>query len=87
MTEKKAREQIKEWFWRFHRKMVSENPEYRGRFDSIVSESDKNGLLWEVLYFADLYLDIETLEGSDKETLPVELYEQALTYGYNEWIK
>lgn len=85
MNQQEAEDQIKDWFWKFHNKLVVENPDQRTLFDTIVAEADMYGLLWEVLYFADLYITREL--SSKEEPLPVKVYADALIHGYDEWIR
>lgn len=81
-----SEELIRFRFWNFHSKLVEEYPEYRLLFDTIVSNAQDNGLLWEVLEFAQLYLEAD-IEMYGMYNLNVSNYIEALEYGYSEWVK
>lgn len=86
MPPEKAERLIRDRFWNFHSKLVDEYPEYKIMFDYIVFESQEQGLLWEVLEFAQYHLDSD-IETQGLENITTDNYLKALEYGYSEWIK
>lgn len=87
MTQEKAVSNLHKWFWTFKNKLVNDFPEYRMTFDYIVGKSNDEGLLYEVMEFAFLHLEVEADKKGGENNLIVTDYIQALEYGYNEWIK
>jgi hypothetical protein len=86
MDKLKAETLIRNRFWNFHSKLVEDFPQYRLRFDYIVSESQDRGVLWEVLEFAQYHLEAD-IEIVGFENISTSNYATALEYGYLEWIK
>jgi hypothetical protein len=84
MTQEKAVNNLHKWFWKFKHKLVDDFPEYHKTFDYIVANSDENSVLYEVMEFANIYLEEKKGGLSD---LTVIDYLEALEYGYNEWVK
>jgi hypothetical protein len=84
MTPEKAVNNLHKWFWIFKHKLVDDFPEYRTAFDYIVSNADEHGVLYEVMEFADIYL--EEKRGGLNDLIVTD-YLEALEYGYNEWVK
>jgi hypothetical protein len=86
MTKEIAEKNIKKWFWEFKYKLVDDLPEYHNIFDNMISSSNRDGVLYEVLEFAYRYLEIDALNKGGMNNLMGVDYLEALDYGYNEWI-
>ena len=87
MTKEVAESNLQKWFWMFKEKMVDEFPEYHGTFDYVVSNSDENEVLYEVMEFAYRYLQVEVALRGGEDNLTITNYLKALDYGYDEWKK
>jgi hypothetical protein len=86
MTKEVAESNLNMWFWDFKYKMVDEYPEYHGTFDYIVSTSHDRGVLYEVMEFANRFLEVESELKGGEEYLTITDYLQAMDYGYSEWV-
>ena len=86
MTKEVAESKLQTWFWMFKYKMVDEYPEYQKTFDYIVGNSDDKGVLYEVMEFANRFLEVESELKGGEEYLTITDYLQAMDYGYNEWV-
>lgn len=87
MTKEVAQSNLEKWFWDFKYKMVDEYPEYQKTFDYIVGNSDDNGVLYEVMEFANRFLEVESELKGGEEYLTITDYLQAIDYGYMEWVQ
>lgn len=87
MTKEVAQSNLEKWFWDFKYKMVDEYPEYQKTFDYIVGNSDDNGVLYEVMEFANRFLEVESELKGGEEYLTITDYLQAIDYGYIEWVQ
>lgn len=84
MTKSQAEQEIRERFWKYYSKLT---PEYQGFFDTVVSDAQDHGILWEVLEFAEHHLTFVAEKKGSKLLLEVNDYIEALQYGYSEWVK
>lgn len=84
MTQEETENKLHSWFWKFKHKLVDDFPEYRTAFDYMVGNANDYGLLYEVMEFANMYL--EEKKGGLNDLIVTD-YLEALEYGYNEWIK
>lgn len=87
MTKEVAQSNLEKWFWDFKYKMVDEYPEYQKTFDYIVGNSDDKGVLYEVMEFANRFLEVESELKGGFDNLSITDYLQAIDYGYTEWVK
>jgi len=87
MTKEVAENNLSKWFWDFKYKMVDEYPEYHCTFDYIVGNSDDNGVLYEVMEFANRFLEVETELKGGEEYITITDYLNAIEYGYMEWVE
>jgi hypothetical protein len=87
MTKEVAESNLQKWFWMFKEKMVDEFQEYHRTFDYIVSNSDENGVLYEVMEFSNRYLEVESELKGGWDNLIITDYLDAIEYGYMEWVK
>ena len=86
MKQKVAESNLNKWFWVFKYKLVDEYPEYHRTFDCIVSTSDENSVLYEVMEFSHRYLEVESELKGGFDNLNITDYLDALEYGYMEWV-
>ena len=86
MTKEVAESNLQKWFWEFKYKLVDEFPEYHGTFDYIVGNSDENGVLYEVMEFSYLHLEIDADKKGGWDNLIITDYLNAIEYGYMEWV-
>lgn len=84
MTQSQAEQSIRERFWKFHNELAANYQEF---FDTVVSDAQDHGTLWEVLEFADQYLQLRVDKKGSEVLLETRDYIEALQYGYSEWIK
>jgi len=87
MTKEVAESNLQKWFWMFKEKMVDECPEYHGTFDYVVSNSDENEVLYEVMEFAYRHLEVDSELKGGWDNLIIADYLNAIDYGYMEWVK
>ena len=87
MTQEVAESKLLTWFWMFENKMCKEFPEYSGTFDYIVEKSYDNGVLYEVMEFANRFLEVESELKGGWDNLFITDYLNAIDYGYMEWVK
>ena len=87
LTQVKAENNIRKWFWAFKHKLVDDYPEYTTKFNSYVTKASESKVLYEVMEFAYMYLEVKSdLEGVSTDKLDVGSYVEAFDYGYKEWV-
>lgn len=67
--------------------MVDEFSEYQITFDYIVNNSFENNVLYEVMEFSYLHLEIDADKKGGWDNLIITDYLNAIEYGYTEWVK
>jgi hypothetical protein len=87
MTQEVAQTNLEKWFWEFKHKMVDEFSEYQITFDYIVNNSFENNVLYEVMEFSYLHLEIDADKKGGWGNLIITDYLNAIEYGYMEWVK